>query len=120
MLLPSSHQQEVSNKVAISYQALGSDYVHNIPALVDLLSTDNLTAVSDSFKDIQNRPTVYMPSPHIQDLGDGVGFEYLCFAIETLGRRINNADNKVLATMFERIDFNPRDCKERDLPPRQC
>lgn len=96
---------EVSANVIITYQALGSDYVQNIPALVDLLSTDNLSAVSDSFLDIQNRPTAYVPSPHIQDLGDGVGFEYLVFAIETLGRVINNADNQVITTMYDRIDF---------------
>ena len=96
---------EVSAAVTATYQALGSDYVHNIPALVDLLSTDNLTAVSDSFIDIQNRPMDFLPSPHIHDLGDGVGFEYLVFAIETLGRVISNADNAVVASMFDRIDI---------------
>lgn len=96
---------EVSAQVLATYQAVGSDYVHNIPALVDLLSTDNQSAVSDSLLDVQNRPIDYLPSPHIHDLGDGVGFEYLVFAIETLGRVISNADNTVLASMFERIDI---------------
>ncbi len=96
---------EVSASVLATYQALGSDYVHNIPALVDLLSTDNLSAVSDSFIDIQNRPMNFLPSPHIHDLGDGVGFEYLIFAIEMLGRIISNADNAVIASMFDRIEL---------------
>ena len=96
---------EVSSAVTATYQAVGSDYVHNIPALVDLLSTDNLSAVSDSFIDLQNRPMDFLPSPHIHDLGDGVGFEYLVFAIETLARVINNADNTVVASMFDRIDI---------------
>lgn len=95
---------EVSSNVTATYQALGSDYVHNIPALVDILNTDNLSAVSDSFLDIQNRPMDFLPSPHIHDLGDGVGFEYLVFAIETLARVLGNADNAVVASMFDRID----------------
>jgi hypothetical protein len=96
---------DVSSSVLSTYQAVGSDYVHNIPALVDILNTDNLSAVSEAFLDIQNRPIAFVPNPHIHDLGDGVGFEYLVFAIETLGRVMNSADSQVLASMFDRIDI---------------
>lgn len=106
---------DVSSEITIDYQAVGSDYVHNIPALVDLLSTNNLSAVSTSMLDIQNRPINFVPSPHIHDLGDGIGFEYLVFALETLGRVISNADNQVLAAMFERIDFKLQDIVKKAM-----
>ena len=96
---------EVSSNVATTYQAVGSDYVYNIPAIEELLSTDNNTEVSKSYLDMLNRDLQVIPTPHLHPLGDGVGFEYLVFAIEALGRVITYGDNKVLASMFERIDI---------------
>lgn len=109
---------DVSPGLTVTYQALGSDYVHNVPALVDILSSNNLSAVSDSFMDLQNKPMDFLPSPHIHDLGDGVGFEYLVFAIESLARVIGNSDNSVLTSMFDRIDIKLQEIA-RDAMVRQ-
>lgn len=95
----------VSSNVKLTYQAVGDDYVYNIPALQQLLSTDNETEVSKSFLDLQDRDLQVMPTPHYHPLGDGIGFEYLVFALESVSRVITLGDNKILASMFERIDI---------------
>lgn len=108
---------EVSSSVSITYQAVGDDYVYNLPAIKEMLSTDSDIAVSKSFLDLQDRDVRIMPLPHFHDMGDGIGFEYLIFALEVVGRIFSVADNKVLASMFERIDIRlneiARAAKER-------
>lgn len=96
---------EVSNSITATYQAVGSDYIYNIPALEELLSTDNNSEVSKSFLDLQNRDLQVVPTPHMHSLGDGIGFEYLVFAIEAMCRVITYGDGKILASMFDRIDI---------------
>lgn len=96
---------DINKEVEIDYQALGADYTKNIPAIVDLLNTDNLSQVSDSYLDIQNKRTKFLPSPHLHDLGDGMGFEYLIFALESLARVFMMADAGVVESMLERISL---------------
>ena len=106
---------DVSMNVLLTYQAVGDDYVYNIPALQQLLSTDNETEVSKSFLDLQNRDLQVMASPHYHPLGDGMGFEYLVFAIESLMRVLTLGDNKILASMFERIDIKLQDIAQQAI-----
>lgn len=95
----------VSSSVKVNYQALGDDYVLNVPAIQQMLNTSNDMEVSKSFLDLQNRDITIMPVPHYHDMGDGHGFEYVIFALETVARASTYADGKVLASMMERIEI---------------
>ncbi len=93
----------VSANVKITYQVLGGDYSGNIDALVALLNTQTGTDTSDSYLDIINRPTSMVPQPHVHDLGDGQGFEFLVFAIERLRSAMIWADAPVIFGLQEKV-----------------
>lgn len=95
---------DVSSNVSITYQVLGGHYSNNIDALVGMLETDIGDLTSDDYIDIINRPRSFMPSPHVHDLGDGIGFEYLIFALDKLAATIAWTDAGALMSLIERID----------------
>lgn len=94
---------QVSGNVSVTYQALGGTYSENIGALTNLLATKTDDQTSDSFLDIINRPTTFVPPPHIHDLGDGMGFEVLVFALERLRSAIVWSDADVIFGLQEKV-----------------
>lgn len=94
----------VSPNVAITYQTLGADYSGNVDALVNYLSTHNEAGISTSFLDTGNRPTMFVPSPHVHDLGDGMGFEFLVFALEKLRSALLWSDSNSIVSLQERVN----------------
>jgi hypothetical protein len=93
----------VSSNVKMTYQALGGDYSGNIEALVNLLETQTDNQTSDSYLDIINRPSTVVPQPHIHDLGDGQGFEFLVYALERLRSALVWADAPVIFGLQEKV-----------------
>lgn len=73
--------------VEISYQVVGGEYSWNLAALADLLEQVNLDERPIKWGSIIGRPTAYPPAPHIHDIGDSYGWEYVVWQLE----RITNA-----------------------------
>lgn len=94
----------VSSSVSITYQALGGHYSNNIEAVVGMLETSIGDKQSDNFIDIMNRPRAFLPSPHTHDMGDGIGFEFLIFAIDKLAATISWQDMTTLDGLFLKVD----------------
>lgn len=79
--------EAVSSNVKISYQALGGPYTRSADAIVNIYNNFQGDQRPVSWPDIINKPTAFPPGPHLHDIGDVYGFEYLTFAVE----RIRNA-----------------------------
>lgn len=96
---------DVSSTVAINYQCVGGEYSENTETLVALLNQSSDDTVSKSFLDVENKPATFVPSLHLHDLGDGIGFEVLVFALEKLRNAITWADAPKISNMLNKIDF---------------
>lgn len=73
--------------VEMSYQVVGGEYSWNLSALADLIEQLDLDERPIKWGDIIGRPTAYPPAPHIHDIGDTYGWEYVVWQLE----RITNA-----------------------------
>lgn len=73
--------------VIMDYQVVGGEYSWNLSALADLIAQLNLDDRPIKWGSIIGRPTAYPPAPHIHDIGDTYGWEYVVWQLE----RITNA-----------------------------
>lgn len=96
---------QVSSAVTINYQCVGGEYSQDTHTLVALLNQTSDDAISKSFLDIDNKPATFVPSLHLHDLGGGIGFEVLVFALERLRNAITWADTPKITNLVNKIDF---------------
>lgn len=78
----------VGNDFIIDYQVLGGDYSVSIDALRQLIETLNLDERPVRWAQILGKPEFFAPTPHLHDLGDLYGFEYLVAALEGVRQAI--------------------------------
>ena len=74
-------------RVRFSYQVVGGEYSWNLQGLADLIAELNVDERPVKWGAIVGRPTMYPPAPHIHDIGDSFGWEYVVWQLE----RITNA-----------------------------
>ena len=82
----------VSNNVSISYQALGGPYNSNGDAVIQIYNSINANANPVAWPDIIH-PAVFPPEPHLHDIGDVYGFEYIVEALDRIRNAILLADS---------------------------
>lgn len=98
--------RDVGSHVKVTYQAVGSQYVTSAEGLKNLLEELSDTEFSNSYFDIRNRPDAFVPSPHVHDLGDGYGFEFLVYALEKIRNAIIWADMRAIDSLMTQVfDF---------------
>lgn len=75
-------------QVSIEYQVVGGEYSWNIQALVQMIAEITLDDRPISWGAIIGKPTAYPPAPHIHDIGDSYGWEYVVFQLEGIRNAI--------------------------------
>jgi hypothetical protein len=73
--------------VRMDYHVVGGEYSWNLGALADLITELNLDERAVKWGSIIGRPTMYPAAPHIHDIGDTYGWEYVVWQLE----RVTNA-----------------------------
>ena len=74
--------------VRFDYQVVGGEYSWNIQALVDMINEIDLDGRPVAWGAIIGKPTAYPPAPHIHDIGDSYGWEYVVFQLEGIRNAI--------------------------------
>lgn len=75
---------DVSSDVVLSYQCVGDYYSVAPETLIGLLKKQTPDNESDNYYDVEDKPSGFLPSPHMHDLGDLRGMEQLMYDIERL------------------------------------
>lgn len=95
----------VSDNVTISYQVVGGDYsltgMDAIKTQLEQLALDSRPVVFDM---ILGKPNKYPPLPHMHDIGDVYGMEYIVYAIDRLRDAIMGGDRDLYQDIFNYID----------------
>jgi hypothetical protein len=74
--------------VRYEYQVVGGEYSWNIEALVQMINEIDLDGRPVQWGSIIGKPTAYPPAPHIHDIGDSYGWEYVVFQLEGIRNAI--------------------------------
>ncbi len=88
----------------IDYQVLGGDYSVSVDAIRQLIETLNLDERPVRWGSILGKPQYFPPTPHLHDLGDLYGFEYLVAAIEGVRQAILLGDVYRDQEIYDYID----------------
>lgn len=74
--------------VSMDYQVVGGEYSWNMNALIDLINTLDLDERPVKWGSLVGRPLAYPAAPHIHDIGDTYGWEYVVFQLESIRNAI--------------------------------
>lgn len=77
-----------ANEFLIDYQVLGGEYVQSVRAIEDMLKALKNQKKPVYWGSIIGKPEKYPAGPHLHDIGDLYGFEYIVAALEAVRRAI--------------------------------
>lgn len=76
--------QAVSNNLSITYQTVGGDYVTGYESILPLLQTLTADTRPVTFPNVIDSPTAYLPTQHLENINDTMGWEYVINIIDQL------------------------------------
>lgn len=76
------------SRVMLQYQVVGGEYSWNIQALVQMINDIIIDDRAISWGSIIGKPSGYPPAPHIHDIGDTYGWEYVVYQLEGIRNAI--------------------------------
>lgn len=75
-----------------NYQVVGGEFSWNLQGLADLIAELNLDERPVKWGAVVGRPHAYPPAPHIHDIGDTYGWEYVVWQLERITYAILTGD----------------------------
>ena len=94
----------VSATVSLTYQTIGGLYSVNADELkqqIETLKLDNRPVLWDN---IIGKPDAYPPAPHMHDIGDAYGFEYIVHVLERIRQAILLGNSAELDLIWEHLN----------------
>lgn len=95
----------VSSNVLIDYQVVGGEFSSSVYAIQQLIDSLNLDDRPVYWGDILGKPEAFPPTPHLHDLGDVYGFEFLVAALVGIRNAILLGDEAAHAAIYQYIDL---------------
>lgn len=87
--------QTIVGKIRLQYQTVGGDFSVSVDALRQAIEDEDLDERTVSWGDVIARPSAFPPAPHLHDIGDLYGFEYVVEALEALRNAILIGDEAI-------------------------
>lgn len=91
-------------QVSVTAQMLGGEYSASVDAIQQLIDGLSLGNQPVTWAGILGKPVLFPPAPHLHDLGDIYGFEYLVAALERIVQAIYIGDTAQLNAIYQYID----------------
>jgi hypothetical protein len=91
-------------QVSVTAQMLGGDYSASVDAIQQLIDGLQLGNQPVTWAGILGKPVLFPPAPHLHDLGDVYGFEYMIAALERIVQAIYIGDTAQLNAIYQYID----------------
>lgn len=96
--------QAVDSNVQVTYQALGGPWSTSQQAIVNMFNSLGVDDRPVKWGDILNKPTGFNPAPHLHDVGDVYGFEYIVAELERIRQAILVGDSISHDEIYKYID----------------
>lgn len=86
------NDKTVSTEVLVTYQVVGGEFSWSVYALQEMIDNLDLDNREVAWNDIIGKPALYPPTPHLHDLGDTYGWEYIGQQLEGIRDAILTGD----------------------------
>lgn len=96
--------ETIGNDFMIDYQVLGGDYSTSVFAIQQLIDTLAIDHRAVEWGQIIGKPEQFPPLPHLHDVGDTYGWEYIVAALERVTRAILYGDEQSHNAIYQYID----------------
>jgi hypothetical protein len=94
----------LGNDYSIDYQVLGGEFSDSTYAIEQMIAALQIDDRAVKWGDILGKPEEFAPAPHLHDLGDLYGFEYITVALEQLRQAILTGDDASHAAIYQYVD----------------
>lgn len=92
------------NTFSLDYQVLGGDYSASVIAIQQLIDTLQLDNRAVEWGAILGKPELFPGAPHLHDIGDLYGFEYIVVQLEGIRQAILTGDAASHGEIYQYID----------------
>lgn len=89
---------------SIDYQVVGGEFSESTYAVQQMINALQIDDRAVNWGDILGKPEEFAPTPHLHDLGDLYGFEYITVALEQLRQAILTGDDASHAAIYQYVD----------------
>lgn len=96
--------RQVSSLVEIDYNVYGGEFSYSVQALIDMINALELDNRPVEWPNIIGIPDEFNPAPHLHDLGDLYGFEYLVSILDRVREAILIGDAAHHDAILDYID----------------
>ena len=96
--------ENLGTEFEIDYQVVGGDYSTSVYAIEKMIETLDIDERAVRWADIIGKPEHYPPAPHLHDIGDTYGWEYIVVALEGIRSAILVGDEHLRDELIALID----------------
>lgn len=89
--------------VTIDYRVVGGEFSWTTYAIKELIETLDMDNRPVAWGDILGKPNAYPPTPHLHDLGDTYGWEYIAHQLEGIRTAILTGDAASHESIIEQL-----------------
>ncbi len=95
---------DVSVDISVDYNLVGGPWVSNVHTIKQAIDDLDLDNRSTAWKNILEKPETFMPPPHLHDIGDVFGFEYIISVLVSMKDAILIGDGQTMELVKDYID----------------
>lgn len=96
--------ESLGSDFSMDYQVLGGEFSSSVYAIEQMIDALQIDDRSVKWGAILGKPEEFAPAPHLHDLGDLYGFEYITVALEQIRQAILIGDEASHAAIYQYVD----------------
>lgn len=96
--------ESLGTEYSIDYQVVGGEFSDSTYAIQQMVAALSIDDRAVSWGDLLGKPEQFAPAPHLHDLGDIYGFEYLTVMLEQIRQAILTGDNASHQAIYDYVD----------------
>lgn len=104
---------DVSTDIEVHANIVGGPYTHTAEAIQQAIEALELDNRNQYWREVVEKPDLFQPTPHIHDLGDVFGFQFIVDIIGQMTDVLMIGDNAQMVDIKERIKALEDDLKRR-------
>ena len=94
----------VGTALEVGYTTVGGHYAHSAALIQSAIADINIDNRNVYWQNIIDTPTLFQPTPHIHDIGDVYGLEFIVDMLVSIREALLIGDNAVHQQILDRID----------------
>jgi hypothetical protein len=107
------HNTKVSKNIVVEANIVGGPFAHSAQAIQDAIDELEIDNRNIYWRKVINKPELFTPPPHIHDIGDVYGFEFIISMLVQIGDTLMVGDNVQMTAIRKRLNELEADFRER-------